>query len=207
MTAADGVEEPEPGPPSADDFGFAHRARGFLRRRLGLALLRLRHRRIDFGPRCDVRSGGHFLVARGAAARFGARCVVDHGFTLECRGRLDVGDGTVFGHHCTVASDRSIVIGRNCLLAELVSIRDHDHAFADPSTPIVDQGRSTAPIRIGDNVWVGAKATVTRGVTIGCNTVVGAHAVVTRDLPANCVAAGVPARVVRMREPDRRSED
>ncbi len=200
MTAAHAEAEPGLGRPSADDFGFAHRAGGFLRRRLGLALLRLRHRRVDLGPRCDVRSGGHFLVARGAVARFGARCVLDHGFTLECRGRLEVGEGTVFGHHCTVASDRSIVIGRDCLLAELVSIRDHDHAFADPSTPIVDQGRSTAPIRIGDNVWVGAKATITRGVTIGSNAVVGAHAVVTHDLPANCVAVGVPARVVRMRD-------
>ncbi len=201
MPAAHGEGDPPLPGSSADEFGFGRRARGFLRRRLGLSLFRLAHPRIHLGARCDVRSGGLFLVARGAVARFGARCVIDRGFTLECRGRLEVGDGTVFGHHCTVAADRSIDIGRDCLFAELVSIRDHDHAFADPSTAIIDQGRSTAPIRIGDNVWIGAKATVTRGVTIGRNTVVGAHAVVTRDLPANCVAVGVPARVVRMRDP------
>jgi hypothetical protein len=53
---------------------------------------------------------------------------------------------------------------------------------------------------IGDDVWVGAKATITRGVTIGRGAVVGAHAVVTHDLPAGCVAVGVPARIVRMRD-------
>ena len=89
----------------------------------------------------------------------------------------------------------------DCLIGELVSIRDHDHAFDRTDTPILDQGRRTAPVVIGDDVWVGAKATITAGVTIGPGTVVGAHAVVTHDLPAGCVAVGVPARVVRRRDP------
>ena len=61
-----------------------------------------------------------------------------------------------------------------------------------------------AAIRIGDNVWIGAKATITRGVTIGDNAVVGANAVVTRDVPENAVVGGVPAKVIRFangREP------
>ncbi len=185
------------GPP---DFGAAHRARAALRRRLGLTVTRLRHPRIAFGPRCDVRSGAHLTVARGADVRIGAGCVLDHGFTLEAAGTLQVGDRTVFGHHCTVAADRSVVIGRGCLIGELVSIRDHDHAFDRDDVAILDQGRSTAPVVIGDDVWVGAKATITRGVSIGPGAVVGAHAVVTHDLPAGCVAVGVPARVVRMRD-------
>jgi acetyltransferase-like isoleucine patch superfamily enzyme len=139
-------------------------------------------------------------VARGARVRFGEGCVVDRGFDLECRGVVDVGDRTVFGHHCTVAADQSIVIGRGCLLAEMVSVRDHDHAFADPHRAVLDQGRSTAPVRIGDNVWLGAKVTVTKGVTIGSNVVVGAHAVVTADLPDGCVAVGIPARVIGPRD-------
>ncbi|MGD0882532.1 MAG: acyltransferase [Acidimicrobiales bacterium] len=184
------------GPP---DFGTLYRARGYLRRRLGLAITRLRHPRVTFGARCDVRSGSRFTVARGAHVRFGSGCVLDHGFTLENSGRLEVGDRTVFGHHCTVAADRSVVIGGHCLFGEMVSIRDHDHAFDGSGTAILDQGRATAPVRIGDDVWVGAKATITRGVTIGSGAVIGAHAVVTHDLPAGSVAVGVPARVVRMR--------
>ncbi|MER6004106.1 sugar O-acetyltransferase [Nonomuraea angiospora] len=57
------------------------------------------------------------------------------------------------------------------------------------------------PIVIGDNVWLGSGAIVLGGVTIGENTVVGAGAVVTRDLPANVVAVGNPARVIRTIEP------
>jgi acetyltransferase-like isoleucine patch superfamily enzyme len=182
------------------DFGAADRIRGVLRRRVGLALTRLRHPRVAFGPRCDVRSGVRFAVGRGAVVRFGAGCVLDHGFTLESTGRLVVGDRTVFGHHCTVAAERSLVIGANCLFGELVSIRDHDHSFDRSDVGILYQGRSTAPVVIGDDVWVGAKATITRGVTIGEGAIVGAHAVVTHDLPAGCVAVGVPARILRMRD-------
>lgn len=195
-----GGPTPDPSPDVAADFGTVFRLRGFLRRRVGLAVTRLRHPRVVFGPRCDVRSGAHFLVARDATVQFGTGCVLDHGFTLESTGRLEVGDRTVFGHHCTVAADRSVVIGRHCLIGELVSIRDHDHAFDATGEAILDQGRATAPVRIGDDVWIGAKATITRGVTIGSGAVVGAHAVVTGDLPAGCVAVGVPARVVRMRD-------
>jgi maltose O-acetyltransferase len=125
--------------------------------------------------------------------------VLDHGLTVECRGRLEVGERTVFGHHCTLAADEEISIGRDCLIAEMVAIRDHDHAFSSTTAPIVEQGRATAPVRIGDNVWIGGKVSVTKGVTIGSNTVVGAHAVVTGDLPPDCVAVGIPARVLRHR--------
>jgi acetyltransferase-like isoleucine patch superfamily enzyme len=141
------------------------------------------------------------LVAKGTTVRFGEGCVLDHGLVVESRGRLEVGDRTVFGHHCTIASDRSISIGRDCLVAEMVSIRDHDHAFSSTDVSIIDQGRETAPIHIGDNVWIGSKATITKGVSIGSNSVVGAHAVVTGDLPEGCVAVGIPARVIRFRGP------
>jgi len=142
----------------APDFGIVHRGRAYLRRRVGLALTRLRHPRVTFGPRCDVRPGATFTVARGCHVTFGSGCVLDRGFTLECRGRLEVGDRTVFGHHCTVAADAGVVIGRDCLIGELVSIRDHDHAFASSGIAILDQGRTTGPVAIGDDVWIGAKA-------------------------------------------------
>jgi acetyltransferase-like isoleucine patch superfamily enzyme len=183
------------------EYGTINWIRGYLRRRLGLGLARVRHPRVRFGRRCDVRPGARFLVARGAEVHFGQGCVLDYGLVVESRGRLEVGERTVFGHHCTVAADESIMIGQNCLIAEMVSIRDHDHAFASTDVSIIDQGRETAPIRIGDNVWIGGKATITKGVSIGSNSVVGAHAVVTADLPEGCVAVGIPARVIRQRDP------
>jgi acetyltransferase-like isoleucine patch superfamily enzyme len=200
MTSDLRADETRPAGPTAPDFGGMFRLRGFLRRRIGLMVTRLRHRKVTFGARCDVRSGAHFTVAREATVLIGPGCVLDHGFTLEASGKLTVGDRSVFGHHCTVAADELVAIGRDCLIGELVSIRDHDHAFDRTDIPILDQGRHTAPVTIGDNVWVGAKATITAGVSIGDGAVIGAHAVVTRDLPAGCIAVGVPARVVKRRD-------
>jgi carbonic anhydrase/acetyltransferase-like protein (isoleucine patch superfamily) len=199
MTPEPSAEDTRPSGPPAPDFGGVFRLRGYLRRRLGLLLVRAGHPKVSFGPRCDVRSGAHFTVARAATVIIGSGCVLDHGFTLEATGRLTVGDRTVFGHHCTVAADDRVAIGRECLIGELVSIRDHDHAFDRADLPILDQGRRSAPVVIGDDVWIGAKATITAGVTIGDGAVVGAHAVVTHDLPAGCIAVGVPARVVKRR--------
>ena len=133
----------------------------------------------------------------GADAAFGAECVFDNDLTVECRGRLQVGNRVIFGHHCTVAVRNRITIGDDCMFAEMVSIRDHDHAFGDTTRPYREQGFVSAPVSIGRNVWLGAKVTVCKGVEIGDNSVVGANAVVTKDIPANSVAVGIPARVVR----------
>ncbi|MBU2488291.1 MAG: acyltransferase, partial [Proteobacteria bacterium] len=62
----------------------------------------------------------------------------------------------------------------------------------------------TAPVVIGDNVWIGDHAVVCKGVTIGENSVIGAGSVVTRDIPANCIAAGNPAQPLRELDPGRR---
>lgn len=175
------------------------RAARALFRRARLAYLRLRHPRAAFGAGCDVRRGLHLLVGPGGRVEFGAACVLDHGATLECYGALTVGDRTIFGHHCTVGVRESVEIGDDCLIAELVSIRDHDHRFDRLDVPVREQGAACAPVRIGRNVWLGAKVTVLKGVRIGDNAVVGANAVVTKDVPANAVAVGIPARVVRMR--------
>ena len=139
--------------------------------------------------------------AAGARVEIGEGCVLDNDLTIECRGTLEIGRGTIFGHHCTVAALDSVVIGEDCLIAEMVSIRDHNHRFERLDVPYRDQGMEIAPVRIGRNVWLAAKVTVAAGVPIGDNTVVGANAVVTKDLPANAVAAGVPARVLRLRSP------
>jgi acetyltransferase-like isoleucine patch superfamily enzyme len=87
---------------------------------------------------------------------------------------------------------REISIGDECAIGEGVTIRDSDeHSLSGSSRP------SSAPIVIGDRVWIGSGATILRGVQIGDGAVVAAHAVVTKDVPAHCLVAGVPAKVVR----------
>lgn len=168
-------------------------------RRLRLVYARCRHPRVTFGVMCDVRSGLSLTLGRDAVVSFGHRCVIDREMTIECDGELSIGARTIFGHHCTIAAAESIQIGADCLIAEMVSIRDHDHRFDRLNVPIRLQGRVTAPIRIGDNVWLGSKVTVVKGVSIGDNAIVGANSVVTKDIPADAVAVGAPARVIRMR--------
>jgi teichuronic acid biosynthesis glycosyltransferase TuaH len=175
---------------------------GAVIRRIRLVFARLLFRPVRFGNRCDVRSGFRSLVGPRGSVGFGEGCVIDRGMTVEAVGTISVGRSTIFGHHCTLAARSSVRIGQGCMFAEMVSIRDHDHRSLDLQRPYREQGFDVDPVTIGHNVWLGAKVSVLKGVTIGDNTVVGAHAVVTRDLPANVVAVGVPARVIRRRDAD-----
>lgn len=149
----------------------------------------------DIGKRCRV------ILRDGGRMHFGPECVIDNDMTLEVTGRLEVGGRTVFGHHCTIAARSVVKLGSCCLVAEMVSIRDHDHNFERLDIPVIDQGAIISDVTIGDNVWLGAKVNVLRGVTIGDNAVIGAGAVVTHDIPPNAVAVGAPARVLRFRSP------
>ncbi|HEX2904041.1 MAG TPA: acyltransferase [Jatrophihabitans sp.] len=124
------------------------------------------------------------------------------GTSLRCHeGSLRIGDKTVFGRNIVVNAYLDISIGGSCIIADMVYVTDFDHVFADVEVPIKDQGIAKLPVRVGDDVWLGTKATVVRGTSIGSGSVVAAHAVVTRNLPPFSVAAGVPARLLR----DRRS--
>ena len=85
------------------------------------------------------------------------------------------------------------------MIADRVMFIDFDHNVADAEQPIRKQGIYKRDVVVGSNVWIGYGAQILRGVTVGDNAIIGASAVVTRDIPANAVAAGTPARVVRMR--------
>ena len=171
-----------------------------IHRRARLICLRARFPRAHFGARNDIRAGFKLRLAPDAHFQTGEACVLDYDTTIECSGELTLGSRVIFGHHCTIGCKEKIEIGDDCLLAEMVSIRDHDHNFARTDIPIREQGATSAPVKIGRDVWLGAKVTVLRGVTIGNGAIIGAGAVVTRDVPAMAIAVGIPARVVRMRD-------
>jgi len=122
------------------------------------------------------------------------------GTSLRCHeGTLRIGDKTVFGRDIVVNAYLDVEFGAACIVADMVYVTDFDHVTDDVTVPIKDQGIVKAPVRVGSDVWLGTKATVTRGTAIGAGSVIGAHAVVTRDVPACSVAVGVPARVIRDR--------
>lgn len=171
-----------------------------LARRLRLAWIKLRFPRATFGSGCDIRPGFHLVLGPRGRLAVGPHCILDRDMTIECRGSLEIGARTIFGHHCTLAAVDSLRIGEDCLIAEMVAIRDHDHRFDGPlSVPVREQGTVSAPVVIGNNVWLAGKVTILKGITIGDNAVIGANAVVTKNIPANAVAVGIPARVIRGR--------
>ncbi len=108
---------------------------------------------------------------------------------------LHIGARTFANYNLTALDVATITIGEDCQIGPNVQLLTPTHPVAPQ--PRKDKLEAAKPITIGDNVWLGGGVIVCPGVTIGDNTVVGAGAVVTRDLPANVVAVGNPARVVR----------
>lgn len=148
---------------------------------------------LDHGVELYARRG-HGRLVLGRWLHLGA------GTALRCHeGTLSIGDKSVLARGVSVNCYLDVEIGACAMIADSVYIADFDHNHDDLVIPIKDQGIAKARVRIGRDVWLGTKVTVTRGVQIGEGTVVGANAVVTRDLPAYSVAVGVPARVVRQR--------
>lgn len=108
---------------------------------------------------------------------------------------LHIGSRTFVNYNLTALDVATITIGADCQLGPGVQLLTPTHPV-EPG-PRRDKLEAALPIVLGDNVWLGGGVIVCPGVTIGDNTVVGAGAVVTKDLPANVVAVGNPARVVR----------
>ena len=108
---------------------------------------------------------------------------------------ISVGPRTFINYNLVALDVAPITIGADCQIGPNVQLLTPTHPI-EPG-PRRDKWEAAKPITIGDNVWLGGGAIVLPGVTIGDNTVVGAGAVVTRDLPANVIALGNPARVIR----------
>ncbi|BDI22665.1 sugar O-acetyltransferase [Herbiconiux sp. L3-i23] len=118
---------------------------------------------------------------------------VDYGENLR------IGARTFVNYSLTALDVAAITIGADCQLGPNVQLLTPTHPIE--AEPRRDKLEAAKPITIGDNVWLGGGVIVCPGVTIGDNSVVGAGAVVTRDIPANVIAVGNPARVIRSIEP------
>ncbi|KQP49270.1 hypothetical protein ASF44_01230 [Pseudorhodoferax sp. Leaf274] len=135
---------------------------------------------IGRGARLSVH-GGNFAFKSGAYVELfdnaqlrvgGGDGYISRGVSIECR--------------------REITIGAGVAISNDVIIRDTDsHALTDSARPM------TQPVTIGDHVWIGARATILKGVNIGNGAIIAAGAVVAHDVPPAALAAGVPARVIR----------
>ena len=153
---------------------------------------------VFFGKRIELE------INRRGRIRFGRFVWVGDGTKIRCHeGEVVIGAKTVLGQECTISAYKRVRIGEQCVIADRAMFIDFDHGVVEVERPIRLQGIYKEPVAVGSNVWIGYGACVLRGVSVGDNSVLGTYAVATRDVPANAVAAGLPARVIRMREAPR----
>ncbi len=133
-----------------------------------------------------VREGATFHCAGVVSLQRGVRVVIDSG-------TLTIGHATNVNGLTKILVATEVSIGAECTLSWDVQILDNDFH----SLTVGGETRPmSAPVRIGDRVWIGTRALVLKGVTIGDGAVVAAGAVVTEDVPANAIVGGIPARQI-----------
>jgi acetyltransferase-like isoleucine patch superfamily enzyme len=172
---------------------------GWWNLRSGILLLwyRLLFRDFRAGRGVRLGRGVYINVVKGGSLSLGDGVDIEAHCYLVSEGTMSIGPRSFIGTGSVIVAVEQLTVGADALIAAYVTLRDHNHRFADPGIPYNRQGISAVPIEIGDNVWIGTKVTVLKGVSIGSNCIIGANAVVTSSLPADAIAAGIPARVLR----------
>ncbi len=164
--------------------------------------LKLRWRgRLQTDGLCFVCRGVKLEISREATVSLGRWSWLGQGCKIRAHeGRVSVGAKSVLGQECTISAYQHVSIGRECIVADRVMLIDFDHGVVEVERPIREQGIYKRDVRVGHNVWIGYGACLLRGVTVGNNCVIGTNSVVNKDVPDDAVVAGIPARVLRMRD-------
>ena len=182
---------------------------GMLNRRYGRLFGRYLRRRFFTAAGRRWRTNGLVFFGRALELEIGAKGQVDFGrfvwigdkTKIRCHeGRVEIGAKTVMGQECTISAYQRVRIGEQCVIADRAMFIDFDHGVVEVERPIRLQGIYKRDVIVGSNVWIGYGACVLRGVSVGDNAIVGTNSVVTKDVPANAVVAGIPARIIRMRD-------
>jgi acetyltransferase-like isoleucine patch superfamily enzyme len=172
--------------------------RGFA---LGMSAMRIGYLRLAYpgitvsgsflGPGCEVRAGrGARVDLCGVVIGRGCQIIAAPGARLRIAAKF-------IGPHSVVAARERIDIGEGSYLAEMTVVRDSDHDRPG-GLPLSAGAHLTSSVHIGQDVWLGARATVLRGVSIGDRATVAAGAVVTHDVAPDTTVMGIPARAARL---------
>lgn len=157
--------------------------------------LRCKELLYDFNHARPSQAGEMLALLGQLLGAMGEGCWIEPPLYVNWGNHITLGDHVYANTGLTVIDDTFVTIGSHVMLGPRVTISAASH-------PVDPELRRQAyqydlPVAIGENVWVGAGATILPGVTIGENSVIGAGSVVDRDIPANTVAVGVPCRVLR----------
>jgi acetyltransferase-like isoleucine patch superfamily enzyme len=167
--------------------------------RMGLGvrveLARSTHNALSVGAGTRVVNGAQFSF-RGGSVALGSDCVVRRMATFQASGDVEIGAEVLVSTGVVIHCEQSVRVGAQSVLSEYTTVADSRHIRTAPGVPIYHSSTS-APVRIGTNVWVASHVVITSGVTIGDQAIVGGGSVVTKDVPDWWLAAGNPARAIR----------
>lgn len=165
----------------------------------GKLLLRMLGARIGSGVRCNG-----WYVTWPHKINIGKCCTIEHNVYFKFDGPYVAGSAIDIGSHVFVGAGTEfnivsrIEIGDDSLIASGCHFIDHDHGLVVGQN-FRSQSCASSPIRIGRDVWIGARAVILKGVRIEDGAVIGAGSVVTRTVPSNEIWAGCPARKIGVR--------
>lgn len=158
--------------------------------------IKLKYPSLHMDAKCTLSKNCEIVCVDGANFRIknsfisaGTIIVVENGATL-------IITDSYIGPNTVIAAKEYIEIQSNCEIAEMVVIRDQNHDYGNEKL-IKDSKDITGKIVIEQNVWIGAKATILKGVHIGKNSVVGAHSLLNKSFPDNSLIVGAPARLMK----------
>lgn len=143
------------------------------------------------GARCGIH-----IFQQGSIVCDG-RIILDDDVMLYAKGSIQIGRQFCLNRYSRIVAHQRIEIGEAVTIGQGVSILDHDHQYQMREDKLQLEGYTTAPVRIGNRVWIGDKCTILKGVTIGDNVVVGAHTLVHKDVPSGVVIGGNPFRILK----------
>lgn len=166
-------------------------------------ILQLRFPQVLLGS--DVRVGRWVVLrsrqgSKRGIIRLGRGCEIQDGAKLETwGGTIELQENSFVGPYVVIYGHGGVRIGKDCLISMHCRILSSNHTTPPVGIPIRSMPDVLQPTVIEDDVWLGAGSTVLAGVRLHQGAIIGAGAVVTHDIPANAIAVGVPARVIRYR--------
>lgn len=139
-------------------------------------------------------------IMRDLLGACGERLFIQPGFYCTNGKNIRVGEDFLMNVNLVILDIAPVTIGDYCMIGPNVLITTVGHPLSPKKRR--EKKAVSAPVVIGDDVWIGGHSTILPGVTIGDNVVIAAGAVVTKDVPSNCLVGGVPASVIRVLEND-----